>query len=438
MRNYLISRFSSQPALLQVGSEQQFTALVAEASDALDDVMQCASIDLTTHALDSEEGFWPEPDSVMSRYRPYNVRNGVLSIPIKGILINDFSLSLGNYLTGYQYIQKAFERGMADPEVRGIALVIDSPGGEVAGNFDLADQMYRDKRKRVRAFAAESAYSAAYSLASTADDIVVSRTGGVGSIGVVTAHVDFSRALDREGVKVTFVHFGKHKVEGNPYEPLSDDAKARMQARIDRLGEMFVSIVARNRNLSEQAVRSTEALTYMAEDSVSSGLADSVGSLGDGLAAFAAELSDQEVSMSGQNTQAVDQATAIESAREEGYGSGYAEGVKNGATAERERISAILNCEEGKARPKAALSVAMRTEMSADAAKAFLADLAVEKAEDAPKGASSQALFEAAMSASGNPEVGVTGEGETEEMSESDRALTDARSFGIPGLRKRG
>lgn len=356
--------------------------------------------------------FWFSSDDWRARYRPYNVVDGVLQIPVKGVLLHDFPWQYGAWATGYEYIWQAFKRGQADGNVRGIALIEDTPGGMVAGCFDLVDRIYAtENRKPLRSFAMESAYSAGYAIASVADSITVSRTGGVGSIGVVTMHVDVSKALDKMGLKITFIHFGKHKVDGNAYEPLPADVEKRIQARIDELGEVFVASVARNRGMDAQAIRDTEALCFTATEAVSNGLADQIGSLDDAVAAFAADLSltEEDEQMAGQNeSPAVDQAAAITAARTEGHTAGVAEGTKAGATAERARINAIIASDEGKKRPKAALSLALKSDMSAEAAQAVLADLAEEKAETAaPQG---QSQFEQAMNKDKNADLGTAGE----------------------------
>src|SRR5574343_323197 len=82
--------------------------------------------------------------------------------------------------------------------------------------------------------------------------------------------------MDDAGVKITFIYAGDHKVDGNPYEPLPEDVKNRMQARIDGLYDIFVSTVARNLGIAEEAVRATEALTYSAEEAVSIGFAHEI------------------------------------------------------------------------------------------------------------------------------------------------------------------
>ncbi len=380
----------------------------------------------------ADDGFWFADDDWRSMLRPYIVKNGMLQIPVKGVLLHDFPYQLLSYATGYEYIWRAFERGMGDAEVKGIALICDTPGGAVAGNFDLVDKMYaRRGEKPIRAFAMESAYSAGYSIASVADKVVVSRTGGVGSIGVVTVHVDYSKSLEENGIKVTFIHFGKHKVDGNPYEPLPDDVKARIQARIDELGEVFVQTVARNRGMDADVVRATEALTYTASQAVSNGLADEIGSLDDAVAAFAADLSletkDEEMAMTEEEKKAAEQAAA--SAREEGTAAGRTEGAK----AERTRINAIINSDEGKKRPTMALKMATNEKfaaLDADTIVEMLADLPEEKATAAPpaatgaKGKDGAAADFANAMRKDNPELGEQASTDEEkEIPRHERAL---------------
>lgn len=406
IRNPLLARFDGVPFLVAHEMQGVFETCLAQAASHLERIE--ASTDMPK-MLD-EDDFWYADDDWRASYRPYNVKDGILQIPVKGVLLHDFPYQLGSWATGYDYIWKAFERGMSDANVVGIALVENSPGGEVAGNFTLVDRMYAMRgTKPFRAYAMESAYSAAYSIATAADSITVSPTGGVGSIGVVTSHVDMSAAMESWGYKITFIHFGKHKVDGNPYEALPADVKARMQARIDELGEMFVSRVARNRGMDEQAVRDTEALCFTASQAVSNGLADSIGSLDDAIAAFAADLSnvEDETMSTKQDTSVVDQAAAVETARTEGH----AAGLKEGMTAERARISAIIGSEEGKKRPKAALAAALETDMAAEVATSFLGKLPEEKAETpaavAPKGKEGAAVdFATAMNNAEHPNMG--------------------------------
>lgn len=288
MTNPWLAQFANEPALVAPHLNDRFEACLSAVEQGLAGELQAAQ--------GQGDDFWTELGEWGSkRLRPYVVRDGVLLVPVKGVLLNSFPYQYGNWATGYEYIWKCVDRGVEDQNVRGIAFVLDSPGGMVAGNFDLVDRIFEARgTKPLRAFAAESAYSAAYSIASAADRIVVSRTGGVGSIGVVTSHLDASKMVAEMGWKVTFIYAGKHKVDGNPYEALPDDVKARIQGRVDELYGVFVDTVARNRNLDAAAVRATEALTYTANQAIDAKLADSVGALDAALAEFAADLTNPD------------------------------------------------------------------------------------------------------------------------------------------------
>lgn len=382
------------------------------------------------------DDFWTELGSASGFLRPYKVADGVLQIPVFGALMHRFPYAFGSWATGYDYIREAVKRGLGDENVRGIALVVDSPGGMVSGCFDLADYINEAaNEKPILAVASEHAYSAAYAIASAATSITVARTGGVGSIGVVATHVDMSKAVEDRGMKVTFIHAGQHKVDGNPYEPLPDNVRARIQERVDTTYSLFVSTVARNRSMDETAVRATEADVFMSQESVENGLADEVGPFMDALAAFAVSLSqpEREIEMSNENN-AVDQAAhlkAVADAKSEGLTEGKATGLTEGASAERQRIKGIMDSDEAKKRPVAAQAAAMDTDMSVDAAKAFLAKLPEEGAaqsaaapKEAPKAAAASA-FENAMASTGNPDLGAQ-EDSVEEEDVVDRIFRNA------------
>jgi signal peptide peptidase SppA len=202
----------------------------------------------------------------------------VAVIPIQGTLVQKLgSLRPWSGMTGYDGIRQNLFTALDDSSVKAIVLDIDSPGGEVAGCFDIVDTIYAARgSKPIWAILNESAYSAAYAIASAADKIYVPRTGGVGSIGVICAHVDMSQALTSAGIKVTFITYGDTKADGHSEIPLSEDAKKRFQADIDTMGQLFVDTVARNRNISAATVRDTQAATFMGDKGVALGLADEV------------------------------------------------------------------------------------------------------------------------------------------------------------------
>lgn len=424
----ILARFHNEPALVTPDNHSLFASLLSAVAGS--------DLDGLTEAAAAQDGFWPSEDSFLARYRPYVVRDGVLHIPVKGVLLHEFPYALGDWATGYDYIWRAFQRGCEDfavGNIKGIALVVDSPGGMVAGCFDAADKMVAAKTAAgvpVRSYAAESAYSAAYAMAVVGDTITVSRTGGVGSIGVVTMHLDVSGAMEQAGFKVTFIHAGKHKVDGNAYEALPDDVKARIQSRIDELYGIFTAHVAANRPLDDAAVRATEALCFTASEAKSNGLADAIGALDDALAQFAADLSNPpegDEDMSTQDNSAEN--TAAENTVD------VAQVAADAVAADRQRRRDIMGSDEAKDRPALAAHLADATDMTVDQAKAVLGAAAKETAPAAKTDAATP--FADAMNNQEQPNVGAEA-GNTAENDDEDSAddvLALVRGLGIKGFK---
>lgn len=228
-------------------------------------------------ALGPRAGLWGD-DELVRGDSAYDTVGGVAVIPIRGTLVQRTgSLRPYSGMTGYDGIRQNLAMALADDEVEAVVLDIDSPGGEVAGCFDLVDAIYGARGlKPIRAVLSENAFSAAYAIASAADRISVPRTGGTGSIGILCLHVDFSKALAEAGIAVTMITYGARKAEGNEFQPLGEPALKRFQADVDRMGELFCATVARNRGLGIDAVRSTEAATFLGAEGVAAGLADAV------------------------------------------------------------------------------------------------------------------------------------------------------------------
>ncbi|MFJ5424118.1 S49 family peptidase [Wolbachia endosymbiont of Drosophila barbarae] len=180
-------------------------------------------------------------------------------------------------MTSYENIHEEIESALEDKSIETILLDTDSPGGEVNGVFDLADFIYESRaKKRIIAIANDDAYSAAYAIASSAEKIFLTRTSGVGSIGVIASHIDQSRFDEKQGIKYTTIFAGSRKNDLNPHEPMTSESLESLQKEVDRLYEMFVQLIARNRNLSIEAIKSTEAGLYFGEKAVEIGLADGV------------------------------------------------------------------------------------------------------------------------------------------------------------------
>lgn len=221
---------------------------------------------------------WDDGESTQIQETPYDLDRGVAIIDVSGTLVQKSSnLRPSSGMLGYNAIRHNFLAALSDEQVKAIVLSIDSPGGEVAGCFDLADLIYVSRSiKPTLAILNESAFSAAYALASACEQITVPRTGGTGSVGVICMHVDQSKAIDKAGLTVTIIKYGDRKADGNQFNPLSKEALDRYQAEVDEMGELFVQTVARNRNLSADVVRKTQATTFLGAAGVEIGFADAV------------------------------------------------------------------------------------------------------------------------------------------------------------------
>lgn len=425
--NPLLAQFNDQPALIEEGRGMWLQGCLAKVEEA--------SADFAKIEASNDSDFWFSPDDYRSNYRPYRVKDGILHVPVKGVLLNNFPFAYGNYATGYEYIWEAVKRGVGDSEVKGIALVIDSGGGLVSGNFALVDKIFAVRgQKPIRSFANEHAYSAAYSIASVGDTITVARTGGVGSIGVVVVHMEYSQMLEDAGIKTTIIRSKPGKMEGNPYEVLGKDAEGRIKARVDEFHNQFVAMVARNRGMSVEAVDATNALTFMAQEAIDNGLADEIGTFDDAITAFVATINsegDEEMAVESYSKAQLDEAvaSAVAAATETAKAEAVTEGKTLGATEERARISAILDSEAASTRPAAA-RLMVNLGVAADQAAIELAKLPEEKPVAAAvtttaTGGAPKGMLKAAMAGTEQPNI-TAALGEEED--DDDEAAAKAKS----------
>lgn len=177
----------------------------------------------------------------------------------------------------YQGIVAEVRKLVRNGRVSRVILDIHSPGGTAAGAFEAAEELAElAKEKPITAFVNEQALSGAYLLAAACTERVLPKSACVGSIGVVMTHLDVSKAAEKAGFKFTHLFRGKHKVDGTPYEPLTDQAKAEFDKQMDQSMALFTSTVSRMLDLPEDKVRETEARIYTGEEAVSAGLADRV------------------------------------------------------------------------------------------------------------------------------------------------------------------
>ncbi len=330
--------------------------------------------------------------------RSYQVTNGIAVLPVSGTLVSKTrSLQPYSGMTGYNGIIARLQQAISDPGVDGILLDMDTPGGMVAGAFDCADIIARAREiKPVWALANDMNCSAGQLIASAASRRLVTQTARTGSIGVMMAHSNYGEALKTQGVEVTLIYSGEHKVAGNPYEKLPKGVRADFQARIDATRQLFAEKVAGYTGLSVQAVLDTEAAVFNGQESIDNGLADELVNNTDALAVMRDALNKRKKITPGGNMSATTASAAattpvaaVTSDTVAENASVAASSVTTMATApeqhdisaqvtaavaaENGRIMGILNCEEAQGREAQARALAETPGMTVESAQRILA-----------------------------------------------------------------
>ena len=206
----------------------------------------------------------------------------VAVIPLHGLITprgSFLSMLFGGSAGGLQGFRAMLRDAVADDDIAAVLIDIDSPGGRVDLVAETASEIRALRgRKPIVALSNTMAASAAYWIGAQADELVVTPSGEVGSIGVFVVHEDWSKFNADFGVQPTYVSAGKYKTEGNPDEPLSDDARADLQAMVDDYYAMFVDDVAQGRSITAEAVRNGfgEGRLVRARSAVTEGMADRV------------------------------------------------------------------------------------------------------------------------------------------------------------------
>lgn len=208
--------------------------------------------------------------------RSVTVRDGVAIIPVSGPMFRYANLFM-QISGGVSVDILATDIGAAlkDPTIHSIILYIDSPGGTAKGIAELSDMVYAARpEKTIIAYVHGDGASGAYWFASAASEVVVDSIAVLGSIGVV---LGASASPDSPG-RIEFVSSQSPYKRINPGSP---DGKAKIQGMIDSLADVFVSRVARNRNVTTEKVLSDfgQGWVFVGEEAVTAGLADRVGSL---------------------------------------------------------------------------------------------------------------------------------------------------------------
>jgi signal peptide peptidase SppA len=181
--------------------------------------------------------------------------------------------------TSTEQFAAMFRALLADSSVKKIVIEIDSPGGEANGTFELAEEVYKARKiKPIIASVNSLAASGAYWIASAAHEIRCTPTGYVGSIGVYTMHTNYEKAYEKAGVETTLISAAPYKTEGNPFEPLSEEAKAAVQKEVDHFYQMFLAAIGKHRGCGPLAVADKygKGRVLNAQDALKAGMIDRI------------------------------------------------------------------------------------------------------------------------------------------------------------------
>lgn len=183
------------------------------------------------------------------------------------------------FFDSYESIEARFAELCGTADVKAIVLRIDSPGGEVSGMVETVNRMRgmaAASGKPVIAFADEQAASAAYCLATVADEIYAPASAMVGSVGTLMEVYDRTAANEKAGIRVAVIRSGELKATGHPDLPLDDATLAEQADRVNRMALAFAECVAVTRGVEAAALLALKGACMLAPDAVSAGLCDGI------------------------------------------------------------------------------------------------------------------------------------------------------------------
>ena len=208
-----------------------------------------------------------------------NICNKVAIIPIHGVLVSRRGTidDACSELVSYERLRVQISAALNHSDVSEIVLDMHTGGGMAMGCKELADFIFESRSiKPFTAMVNFAAYSAGYFIAAACNKIICSPTGGVGSVGVIMETYEVSAWENEVGIKYNTFYRGARKNDASPHEPLTEEAAAEIDKRLDLSYSQFVSSVARYRGIEEQAVIDTQAKLFTADDALMAKLIDEI------------------------------------------------------------------------------------------------------------------------------------------------------------------
>jgi signal peptide peptidase SppA len=217
-----------------------------------------------------------------------NPRADTQIIHMDGIIDKNLSAFEMECYGGYDLndLNNALAEASQNPAIKNVLLAVDSPGGNVTGVPESAARVAAlSQMKNVFAYTEGLCCSAAYFIASQADQIFSTSSAVLGSIGVYLALLDESRALEMQGYSVDLMKAGKYKAAGSGFQPLTDEERAIFQGQVDKIYGMFTGAVrAKRPNVN---IETMQGQSFFGDDAVYAGLSDRiVSSISDVLGEF--------------------------------------------------------------------------------------------------------------------------------------------------------
>lgn len=271
----LITAAFNRPLALEAGYARTFFSAL---SQRLNNVQQLVDVDgsvLTASDMKKEAAsFSPR----RSTERSYQVVNGIAIVPISGTLVHKYGyIRPISGMTGYDGVDYRIREALSDPEVKAIMLDMDTPGGMVAGCFDLADKIAEWRKvKPIWSLGYDMHCSAGQMIASACSRRLITQTGVAGSVGVIMAHTNIEKMLDQQGVEITLITAGSHKADGHPYAALPKEVKEKWQKELESNRQMFANKAATYMGVDVKQILATEAETYEGQAAVDVGFANEV------------------------------------------------------------------------------------------------------------------------------------------------------------------
>lgn len=316
-----------------------------------------------------------------------SIRDGVAVIKVSGPLFRYANLMTRICgATSYELLAQDFNKAVQNPNIKGILLDIDSPGGEVNGCSELSDMIYQARgTKPIIAYASGACCSGAYWIASACDKILAADTAILGSIGVVSI---FEKDDEDKTIEIVSSQSPNKRPDIN-----TEEGKAKIQARVDELAEVFIAKVARNRGIT-----AVDVVKNFGAGDVSVGQHAVRNGLADGLSSF-----EDIISSLNQEKTIMNDITNAEDVRK----------------SERERMAKVFASELAKGKETTAQALLTKTELAADEILEILRTVPNVK----------ENAFEKAMAALKNPDIRPA----AEDMEETPEAVANRIASHIIG-----